>query len=465
MAVFVSAAFSSSVAQTTLVDGVSVNDVKMEHSGNYFSVDMEMDISDLSVSANRAVLLTPCIVNGNDSVVLPSVGVYGRRRYYYYVRNGESLLSSKDDESYKASQKPNMKEYHEVYPYEEWMNGSLLRLYRSDYGCCETLLGEQVGDLGRYAEFVPVWLYVRPQPGKDTLSLEGSAYVDFPVDQTVIYPEYRRNTSELLKIQASIDSVKSEKNINITSVWLKGYASPESPYSHNRQLAIDRTAALKEYIQNLYNFPVGVMSTEYVPEDWDGLRRYVGDSNLEHRVEIMELIDNGASDPDEKEALIKKTYPAEYKFMLDNFYPALRHTDYRISYVYTDGFNAEEIKRALAAEPNKLSLNELYFVAQEYEPGTEEFIHIFETAAELYPGSEPANLNTGVAAMERGDLTSARRYLDKAGDSGEALYARGVLCAMDKDYAGARQYFARASENGVSEAGGALEQLERCSGQ
>ncbi|WP_368731862.1 hypothetical protein, partial [Bacillus pumilus] len=80
----------------------------------------------------------------------------------------------------------------------------------------------------------------------------------FPVDQTVIYPEYRRNTTELAKIQATIDSVRGDGDVTITRVWLKGFASPESPYSHNRDLAIGRTAALKDYIQKLYRFDSGI---------------------------------------------------------------------------------------------------------------------------------------------------------------------------------------------------------------
>ena len=71
--------------------------------------------------------------------------------------------------------------------------------------------------------------------------------------------------------------------------------------------------------------------TEYEPEDWKGLRQYVEKSNLVHRSEILGMIDSRL-DPDAKEAKIKRTYPEEYRFLLQNCYPALRHTDYRIDY-------------------------------------------------------------------------------------------------------------------------------------
>ncbi|MFR9257144.1 MAG: DUF3868 domain-containing protein [Merdibacter sp.] len=77
----------------TVVDGVAVSDFKMERNGGYMAVDMMLDLSDLDIESNRAVLLTPRLVNGADSLDLPAVGIYGRRRYYFYVRHGESMLS------------------------------------------------------------------------------------------------------------------------------------------------------------------------------------------------------------------------------------------------------------------------------------------------------------------------------------------------------------------------------------
>jgi outer membrane protein OmpA-like peptidoglycan-associated protein len=110
--------------------------------------------------------------------------------------------------------------------------------------------------------------HIRPQGQIEKQdSLEGSAFIDFPVNQTVIYPDYRHNTAELGKIQSSIDSVQGDMDITITSVWLKGYASPESPYAHNKELAIGRTAALKKFIQQLYQFEDEVITTDYEPED------------------------------------------------------------------------------------------------------------------------------------------------------------------------------------------------------
>lgn len=455
----VSGALAQDVKNIT--PSISINHFKMERNGKYLTVEMAVDLTALKVEANRAVLLTPRLVNGTDSLDLPSVGIYGRKRYYYYVRNGIGSISGANETICQASKKPDKIEYNNSVVYEKWMDGATLKFHRGDWGCCHEMLAEYEGRLGRHNEaFFPELVFVRPEAEIiKSRSLSGSAFIDFPVNKTVIYPEYRRNTAELGKIEATIDSVRNDKDMSIVSVWLKGYASPESPYKHNRDLAIGRTESLKEHIRKLYNFADDIIVTEHEPEDWVGLRRYVERSNINHRAEILEMIDSDL-EPDAKEARIKNTYPEEYRFLLQHCYPALRHTDYRIDYNIRGYSNVEEIKRILEERPQNLSLNEFYLVASTHEPGTAEFTNVFETAVRMFPNDEIANLNAANAAIRHGDHEAARRYLDKAGGSAEAVYARGALAIREKDYKTATIYLEKAREMGLEKAAATLTELE-----
>lgn len=452
-----------SVAQNAkdITPDVSIENFNMSREGKYLAVKINLDINKLHVNANRAVLLTPRLVNGTDSIDLPSVGIYGRRRYYYYMRNGIGCISGANETAYRASGKPNSVAYNNLTEYKDWMDGATLKFHRSDWGCCQEILTEYEGVLGRHHEaFFPDLIFVQPKAEiMKSRSLSGSAYIDFPVDQTVIYPDYRRNTVELGKIQATIDSVRNDKDVTITSVWLKGFASPESPYKHNTELAIGRTAALKKHIGQLYHFADDIIQTDYEPEDWSGLHRYVEQSNISHRKEILTLIDSDM-EPDAKETKIKRTYPEEYRFMLQHLYPALRHTDYRIEYTIRTFSKVEEIKRIMTEQPQKLSLNEFYLVAQEYNPGTAEFTDVFETAVRMFPNDEIANLNAANAAIRRDDFGTARKYLDKAGDSAEAVYARGAFAIREKNYKAAETYLKTAAEMGLGKAKNILEELK-----
>ncbi|TGX82510.1 DUF3868 domain-containing protein [Palleniella muris] len=451
-----------SVCAKDVVDNVSVSSMKMDREGRFLSVDMTMGLAALNVESNQCVLLTPWLVNGSDSVALPSVAVYGRRRYYYYLRNnGGAMMSGSTEKAFMAKDKPQTVAYRELLPYEEWMDGATLRLRRVDEGCCQKVLLDEYGAIGKYSgKFFPDLVYIKPEGTiEKRRSLEGRAYIDFPVDRTEIHPEYRRNTIELAAIRSTIDTIRNDSDARIDTVWLKGYASPESPYSHNRDLAVGRTKSLKDYLMQLYKFDGVTMLTDHEPEDWEGLRKAVAESNLTHRSEILELI-AAKMNPDLKEARIKRLYPADYKFMLAHFYPALRHTDYRVSYVIRSYNDPHQILEVMKKSPQKLGQNEFYVAAGILTPGTEEFTEVFETAVKMFPDDPVANLNAASAAIRRGNLDMAEKYLLKAGDSPEALYTRGAVAVRRKDYAAARRYLGEAKQAGLVQAGRTLEELE-----
>ena len=129
--------------------------------------------------------------------------------------------------------------------------------------------------------------------------------------------------------------------------------------------------------------------------------------------------------------------------MLDNIFPALRHSDYEVSYTIRP-FTVEEASQLIKTKPQQLSLNEMFLVAQTYEPGSADFNEVFEVAVRMYPEDETANLNAAVIALRRDDQQAAARYLAKAGKSAEAINLRGVLAAKKGDMKAAADYFRQA---------------------
>lgn len=90
---------------------------------------------------------------------------------------------------------------------------------------------------------------------------------------------------------------------------------------------------------------------------------------------------------------------------------------------------------------------------------SDEYCEVFEVAVRMYPDDAVANLNAANIALGRGELERAAGYLSKAGDTPEAVYARGILAAKRGDYALAAGLFGRASEAGVVQAAEAAAQL------
>ena len=442
--------------------GVGVSSAKMERNANLMLVELDMNLADFDLKGNRVAVFTPAIISGRDSLMLHPVGIYSRDRWYQYLRSGDGPVSGPDEKPIRWSERPDRLNYSEAVPYAEWMNGSQLVLLRKDYACCRNLMEEDQAPLTGYREvhYVPTFHYAQPVAAEaKTRQLSGRAYIDFPVNRTEIYPEYRKNPTELAKIIATIDSVRSDRDVTVTAITIKGYASPESPWDNNTRLAKGRTTTLKQYVQNLYRFDEDFIKTDYEPEDWAGLRAFVDGSSLPHRTEILALIDDQTIAPDPKELKLKTTYPDEYRFLLTTVYPGLRHSDYTIEYMIRSFTDVNEIAELMRTAPHKLNLNEMMRYAQTMEPGSDGYNEVFETAVRMFPNDETANLNAANSAMQRGDLTGAERYLSKAGTTAEAEYARGVLSALRGDYDAAISHIERAGAQGVEGTQGVIDHI------
>lgn len=444
--------------------GADVRNVKIVRDGNALKIRMTVDLDAVRVPRNSAYVLTPVLKSGSDSAVMQSIGLYSRGRFIQYQRNGMKKISGEDERLYRDSEMPSAIEYETSLNYQDWMNGSTLYLRQIEYGCrnCETASSRE--GIGSYAEFHynPHFVYARPTAEvTKSRSISGQAYVDFRLLKTDVDPEYHDNVRELSKIRATIDSVRNDKDITINSIFLKGFASPEGKYSLNEKLASERTNAIKEYIESRCSIEDDVMHASYEPENWEGLKEYVENSQLQHKSEILEIIGSSVfKDLDAKEWRLKSKYPEDYKFLLENCYPYLRRTDYKIDYTIRSYTEAREVKEVMKTRPGNLSLEEFYLAAQDCEPGSEEFNETFITAARMYPNDPTANLNAAVASLQSGSLPTARKYLEKAGDSPLAIYSWGVLHALEGEFGTAEEFFNKASELGVAEASEALEQFE-----
>lgn len=413
--------------------GNRVENVRLEKHGNLMAVSMDLVLAGIEVRHDRALVFTPTLVAGDSLAALPSVGIYSHNRWYYYKRSGDAMITGADETSWKESQTPDAMAYEAVVPYREWMNGAELRLICGEYGCCRKMTGSGTEVLAMYEEeapYVPQLIYVSPKAELvKARSISGTAYIGFPVNETIIYPGFQNNLDELGKIRSTIDSVRYDSDVTINAISIRGYASPESPYDNNARLAKGRTEAVKQYVTDLYHFAPDFITTSYEAEDWEGLRRYVEASTLPNKAEIIGIIDSDR-EPDNKEWKIKAEYKDDYRHMLDHFYPYLRHSDYLVHYVIRSYSDPSEIGRIMKTRPQNLSLNEFHLYAQTLAPGSQEFIEVYETAVRMYPEDEIANLNAANTALARGDLVNAARYLEKAGDSDEAEYARDIYDFM-----------------------------------
>ncbi len=414
------------------VAALAVSEMEIALKDAEMKIDFLVSPKDIDMKSISQMTITPIIMSADSlqSVSLTPIVIAGRNRWLLWERAKES----KRPENLLQAGKSAPIRYHASVPFETWMEHSIISFQESVTGCnsCPQLdenIPVALFDIETVEEIATNYMenFIQPKAeGVKTRHLEGQAYVDFPVNRIEIYPDYRRNSIELAKIIASIDTVKNDPDCTVSAVSLKGYASPEGSYSNNTRLAKGRTQTLCDYVMSHYDFPKSIVSTSFEPEDWEGLRRWLEASAIENKDGILAIVDSNLA-PDAKDQKIKATYPTQYAFILQQVYPGLRHSDYRIEYVIRTFSNPEEIKRLVKTAPQKLSLEEFYVAANSCEPGSDEFYDIFETAVRMYPDDEIANINAANSAMSRGDLKRAAQYLDKAGQGDKANHLREIL--------------------------------------
>lgn len=484
--------------------GFNVNDVRLTDDNKSLNLDLSIDLSEVKMKSNVETVYTPMLINGEDTLRLESFTVEGRNRFYSHLRNDikpgiqfyksqlfNGPLPVRNLASLNISQSaPEVYTLQYSVPFETWMESSVFTVETVNRGC-DNCLKEVNGEPVQWyplaqsrkvthAAFVPDFIYITPvAEAVKTREIAARAYIDFPVNKIEIYPDYRRNPSELAKIRATIDSIRNDKDITVTSLHISGTASPEGSYQNNVRLAKGRTEALKNYVQNLYKFPAGFITTSFEPVDWAGLKEFlmngpVGpayasishvnlDEVLPSRENILNIV-NGNVEPYQKNQNIKNNYPKEYQWLLQNVYPALRHSDYRIEFEIRTYTEAAEILEIMQSQPQKLSLAELFVAANSQPEGSELYNKAFEIAVTMYPNDETANLNAGVNAMKRNDFIRAERYLEKAGSTPEAEYARAMSAYMRGENEAAKTALTRLSANSdksiASRASSALERIQ-----
>ncbi|MDY4411426.1 MAG: DUF3868 domain-containing protein [Prevotella sp.] len=405
---------------------VRVEQARVDAANRHLTLTMRMRLDSLRLRANHQLVFTPVVETRQGEVALPKIVVNGRRqqimteRGFYGNRYGSDARIVR-----RHNGKPQAIDYTATIPVAGKLAAYSVRLDEDVCGC---------GDIDTAStNHYPLLSWQQPKakfimPKAEAVKirhLDKRAYIDFPVDQITLYPEYRRNPEQLDSIINTINLLKSDKNLEVSAINIHGYASPESPYEHNAYLAKNRARTLTEYVRRQVKLPASLFTVSSTPEDWDGLINYIKGSNLEHKDEILRMATDSLVNPDAREWRIRLKYTDEYKFMLATWYPALRHSDYHITYKVKP-FDVETARQLIKTKPYLLSEQEMFMVAQTYEPGSEAFNEVMQTAVRYFPNNATANLNAAIVLLNEGKAEAAKPYLDKAGDLPEAQEARQV---------------------------------------
>lgn len=465
------AAFSPVVkAQRVAPVNAVCNDLKQQ--GKDLYINAVITVRGDLVASRQSLTLTPVLESPTQKMGLPSILVNGRISNKVY--NREIALNNLQDEPryivINGKDNPTATiTYIMTIPFEPWMKDAKFVLAQDLCGCgkeeaVEPLLianKVNVRPEQRY-EVQATLVYISPEAETEKHRAEvGTAYLDFEVGKYQILPNFRNNAVELEKIDNTIYTVVNDKNITLQGIVLKGFASPEGSYKSNTILAGNRVKALSGYIQKKHDFKQSIFKLENGSEDWAGLRVKVeADPNVPSRGKVLAIIDSNV-DPDKKDAqLAALDGGVPYRYVLKNIYPSLRRSDYKVDYLVRE-FTVAEGREIIKIRPQQLSLSEMFAVANSYPVGSEEYNDVFDVAVRMFSSDPVANLNAANIALAKKDLDTAAKYLLKAGNSPEAIHARGVLELLKGNLEAAKSLLQQAASMGVQEANLNLKELEK----
>ena len=452
-------------------EDIKAENVDLHFADNSLIVAADLILDGLKLKSNHQVLITPVVESGDNSKLLPSILVSGRNMHISYERGVlRSFDIIKEYDIWKELRRINgtnqTVEYAVKVPVEPWMKERETRLsFKYDPCGCGHAFAPVIYEVPlEYEEVTPPEELITNEiiaiPDIDIPNVQihaGRARIQFEVDRTELHVDPYvckngqriDNRAELKIIDDSVKYALSDPNVELVGIEICGYASPESPYLHNVELADGRSKVLAEYLADRYNIPREKATYSSVPENWGEFREMVVNSDRlteRQRNQLLKLIDEPASTPeqwDRKEWLLKteKPYVDMYRsFILPEWFPQLRATTFAL-HTKLKNMDDEHLAEVYKNTPGKLSLQEFCRVAKLYPPGSDEFNDVVLTALAKYPTNQTAITNAAIGAMAQGEYDRARKLLDTAEQTPAVYNLRGLMAESERNYEAAARYY------------------------
>lgn len=448
---------------------------RLGEEGDSLVFDMDIRVNTAAVAGYEAIRLTPELSDGVNSLEMPYVEIQGRHRGHMGDR-WTALRAKKQEyeepyavvriENPRRSLTDTLVGYRMKFPYEMWMDGAELVIHQEiiglhgEFRLLTVLPGNKV-ELEPREAFEPQFetAFIEPAPEVKRRSKQGQAFLDFPVGQSVILPNYRRNPEELAKIDDAFADISGNSDVQVQGLFVEGYASPEGGFANNERLARERSHALKDYMKERFRMPTYLFRVNYTAEDWKGLRSLVEGSGADCESQALGIIDS-AGDPDVREAQLKKLCGGTlWRSMLREMFPLLRRVEYQIDYSVRD-FTEQEIVKMIGVSDDMLSHREFYLGAWSFGKGSPSFEKVIIDLAPRFFPDDPAAINNAAAVLiDKGELITAKRYLERLGPNPAAQNNLGVVYMLFGELDKAQECFEAAAAGGVAQAVFNLEQL------
>lgn len=381
---FISLAWLRGSAQVDK-SSVRVDSMTVTRQKERIALSFTLTAGERVVKRGEMLWIIPVVAKGADRMELPPILLRGRKAELMAVRDGYRPDRQERVRVIKNRGKTN---YHESFPYQDWMEGSELSLDRILTGCtvssrlpsealAENILkvdtvmvvritppptttlqktvAEKQAELFSFVSPIDEFerdhkdimernasLKNTPSASDPVSQVPGSGHVKSFVDKNkegalmIFYtladnridPEYRQNGISISQLIESVNAIENSADSRVARVVISGFASPDGALHYNEKLAWERALAVKQLVLDHTSLKEETIRLYNGAEDWGGLYRMVEVSNMEGKESVLQIIGGAGERSAKMQRLKQLDGGGAYRYLRRNLFPELRSAAY-----------------------------------------------------------------------------------------------------------------------------------------
>lgn len=262
---------------------------------------------------------------------------------------------------------------------------------------------------------------------------------------------------DIVDLEAWLAAAQSNPKIDIKSINITGFASPEGEVAYNNTLSTDRASSAQKATVDVAKKAKNEKASGEIyqldgkGEDFDGFKVELAKNEKvkqEDKDLILRVLQMYA-DPQQRETEMRNLGKS-YTELDKNIFPLLRRAEVTVVFDLT-GYSDEELKSISTSDPQKLTLEELLFTATLTEDLNEK-LRLYKEAEKKDPSDYRAANNVGVVLYNQGKSAEAKSQFEKANglkDNPISKNNLGAIAGASGDRKKAAELFGQA--NGAGE--------------
>lgn len=253
-------------------------------------------------------------------------------------------------------------------------------------------------------------------------------------------------SSSVKELQAALEEIESDPRYTVTGTRVVAYASPEGGQEYNAKLSDKRAASAKKVWKKVTGgMEADNLEIKSMGQDWEGFQEAVQKSDISDKELILRVL-SMYSDPAVRESEIRNMSQV-YTEINKNVFPELRRARFIADVDYQNFSEAEleELSRKAIDVLDEEAL--LRVAAKSDDPACK--AELYKVAVKKF-GSDRANFNLAVLALNEGKIDDAAKYLGAVKDAdADVVNAKGVCELRKGNYDAAAKLF---KQSGTTEA-------------